>query len=409
MVDVLISGGGVAGSALAILLGRRGLKVEIFERCHFPKEKPCGEGLMPAGVAVLNRLGVGEAVGGAPFYGVRYHFGKHVTEGRFPQTAGLPVSGCGQRRRHLDEVLFRTAASVPGVIAHTGTHVDGPLSENGRVIGMFVDGQPHRAALIVAADGVHSRLRHKMGLNVPVRRKRLAIRAHFRLAEGQAQTPWVDVFLGPGHELYVTPLPGAEVLVAVLADARRLGESVRRSFYRWLLGQPELAKRLEGAEQVTPVLATSPLAAQALRGVAPGFVLLGDAAGFLDPITGGGMTQALITAELLARYVPDRRSPDDSWLWKFERERRALLLDYRLLTRMILWLADHPRFAEPLLLILNALPAFLSHAIGVSGGVRRLVAFPWSRSLDFEAVTGIKQVLAPPLSGPPLTGNRNRA
>jgi flavin-dependent dehydrogenase len=377
IADVLISGGGVAGSTLAILLGRRGLQVELFERCHFPKEKPCGEGLMPAGVAVLNRLGVGEAVGGAPFYGVRYHFGKHVTEGRFPQTAGLPVSGCGQRRKHLDEVLFRTAASVPGVIAHTGAHVDGPLRENGRVVGMFVDGQPRRAALIVAADGVHSRLRHKMGLNVPVRRKRFGIRAHFRLAKGQAQAPCVDVFLGPGHELYVTPLPGGEVLVAVLADAR------------------QLAKRLDGAEQVTPVLATSPLAAQARRGVAPGFVLLGDAAGFLDPITGGGMAQALMTAEMLARYIPDRLSPDDSWLWKFERARRALLLDYRILTRMIFWLVDHPRLGERLLLILNALPAFFSHVIGVSGGVRRLVAFPWSRSLDFEAVAGIKRVLGP--------------
>ena len=395
MADVLISGGGVAGSTLAILMGRRGFQVELFERCHFPKEKPCGEGLMPAGVAVLNRLGVGEAVGGVPFYGVRYHFGKYVTEGRFPQTAGLPVSGCGQRRKHLDEVLFRTAASVPGVIAHTGAHVEGPLLENGRVVGMFVDGQPRRAALIVAADGVHSRLRHKMGLNVPVRRKRFGIRAHFRLAKGHLQAPCVDVFLGPGHELYVTPLPGGEVLVAVLADARQLGESVERSFHRWLLGQAELAKHLEGAEQVTPVLATSPLAAQARRGVAPGFVLLGDAAGFLDPITGGGMTQALMTAELLARYIPDRVSPDDSWLWKFERARRAILLDYRILTRMILWLADHPRLAEPLLLFLNALPAFFSHVIGVSGGVRRLVAFPWSRSLDFEAVAGIKRVLDP--------------
>src|SRR5690242_21265558 len=123
MADVLIAGGGVAGSALAILLGRRGLQVELFERGHFPKEKPCGEGLMPAGVAVLNRLGLGEMVGGAPFYGVRYHFGSHVIEGRFPQTEGIPVSGRGQRRKHLDEVLFRTASSAPGVTTHTGTHV----------------------------------------------------------------------------------------------------------------------------------------------------------------------------------------------------------------------------------------------------------------------------------------------
>ncbi len=391
MADVLICGGGVAGSTLAILLGRRGMQVELFERSHFPKEKPCGEGLMPAGVAVLNRLGVGEAVGGAPFYGVRYHFGKHVTEGRFPKTDGLPVSGRGQRRKHLDEVLFRTAADAPGVIAHTGTHVDGPLCENGRVVGLLVDGQPRRAALVVGADGVHSRLRYKMGLNVPLRRKRFGIRAHFRLAKGQAQTSCVDVFLGLGHELYVTPLPEHEVLVAALVDAAQLGESVERSFHRWLLAEPELAKRLEGAEQITAALATSPLASQARNGVAPGFVLLGDAAGFLDPITGGGMTQALMTAELLDRYIPERASPDDSWLWKFEHARRALLFDYRILTRMVLWLADHPLLGQRLLWIIDALPSFFSHLIGVSGGVRRLVAFPWSRSLDFKAVAGIEQ------------------
>jgi len=394
MADVLISGGGVAGSTLTILLGRRGLQVELFERSNFPKEKPCGEGLMPAGVAVLNRLGLGEAVGGAPFYGVRYHFGKHVTEGRFPQTSGLPVSGRGQRRKHLDEVLFRAAANAPGVIAHTGTHVDGPLRENGRVVGMFVDGQPRRAALVVAADGVHSQLRHKMGLNVPVRRKRFGICAHFRLAKDHSQALCVDVFLGHGHELYVTPLPGGEVLVAVLADAQQLVESVERSFHRWLFAEPELAKRLEGAEQITPVLATSPLAAQARSGVAPGFVLLGDAAGFLDPITGGGMTQALMTAELLAWYIPDRVSQDESWLWKFERARRALLFDYRILTRMILWLADHRRLGQRLLWIMDVLPSLFSHVIGVSGGVRRLVAFPWSRSLDLKAVAGIERVLA---------------
>jgi flavin-dependent dehydrogenase len=394
MADILIAGGGVAGSALAILLGRRGMQVELFERFNFPKEKPCGEGLMPAGVAVLDRLGVGEAVGGAPFYGVRYHFGKHVTEGRFPQTGGRRVSGCGQRRKHLDEVLFRTAANAPGVIAHTGTHVDGPLRENGRVVGMYVDGQPRRAALVVAADGVHSRLRHKMGLNVPLRRKRFGIRAHFRLAKGKAQAPCVDVFLGHGHELYVTPLPGGEVLVAVLADAQQLVESVERSFRRWLLAEPELAKHLEGAEQITPVLATSPLAAQARSGVAPAFALLGDAAGFLDPITGGGMAQALMTAELLARYIPDQVSQDDSWLWKFERARRALLFDYRILTLMVLWLADHPWMGQRLLRIMDALPSFFSHVIGVSGGVRRLVAFPWSRSLDFKAVAGIERVRA---------------
>ncbi|MGA7625256.1 MAG: FAD-dependent monooxygenase [Candidatus Acidiferrales bacterium] len=153
MADVLISGGGLAGSALAILLGRRGLKVELFERGRFPREKPCGEGLMPAGVAVLNRLGVAEAVGGATFHGVRYHVRNRIAEGRFPVTGGLPVFGYGQRRKHLDQVLFRTAAGVPGVTAYTEARVNARLREHGHVVGLLVNGVPHRAPLTVAADG----------------------------------------------------------------------------------------------------------------------------------------------------------------------------------------------------------------------------------------------------------------
>jgi len=115
MADVLIGGGGIAGSSLAILLGRRGLTVELYERGRFPKEKPCGEGLMPGGVAVLHRLGLREAVGGAPFYGVRYHFGRQTAQGRFPPTSGFPVAGRGQRRKHLDQVPPR--GELPGKVA----------------------------------------------------------------------------------------------------------------------------------------------------------------------------------------------------------------------------------------------------------------------------------------------------
>ena len=82
MADVLIAGGGLAGSALAIQLGRQGISVEMFERGSFPREKPCGEGLMPAGVAALGRLGLEALPEGEPFWGIRYHFGKHLAEGR---------------------------------------------------------------------------------------------------------------------------------------------------------------------------------------------------------------------------------------------------------------------------------------------------------------------------------------
>ncbi len=355
MVDVLIAGGGIAGSGLAILLGRRGLTVELFERARFPREKPCGEGLMPAGVAILERLGLAEAVGGAPFYGVRYHLGDRTAEGRFPEIAGVPVAGRAQRRKHLDYVLFQAAAATPGVTAHTGTLVEALLSENGRVTGLIVSGEPRRARLVVAADGVHSRIRHQLGLDVPPRRKRLGIRAHFRLAPGQAQPPWVDVF-------------------AALADCEVWGASTECAFHRWWRAERRLASLMEGAEQISSLMGSSPLSGGARIGVAPGVALLGDAAGFLDPITGGGMTQALMSAELLAEYIVGRLGTQERWLWKFDRERQRMLRDYQMLTQMVLWVADHPRLAKGLLSSLKNSPKIFSHLVGVSGGVRRLFA-----------------------------------
>jgi len=327
---------------------------------------------MPGGVSVLQRLGLAEAAGGAPFYGVRYHFGDQTAEGRFPEADGQTVSGRGQRRKVLDHVLFKAAGETPGVTAHCGVRVDKPLVESGKVVGLLVEGEPRRARLTVAADGVHSRIRRFLGLDVPARRRRLGARVHFSLPLGRKQPPWVDVFVSRGHEFYVTPLPENEVLVAVLADGEALEETIECAFGRWWRDQPVLASRLEGAEQVTSLLCSSPLACSARTGVAPGVVLLGDAAGFLDPITGGGMSQALMTAELLTSYLRKGLPHADHWLWDFERDRRALLRDYILLTQVVLWLADHPSLAERLLSLLRVSPTLLSHLIGVSSGTRSL-------------------------------------
>ena len=173
----------------------------------------------------------------------------------------------------------------------------------------------------------------------------------------------------------MTPLPNRELLVAALADNGALREPIEQAFRRWWCFEPILASRLEGAEEITPLLCTAPLAGRARCGVAPGLVLLGDAAGFLDPITGGGMTQALMTAELLAKYVRRDFGGADDWLGDFERERRRMLHDYRVLTQMVLWLAEHPNLAQHLIAALRVVPSILSHLIGVSGGMKPLFGF----------------------------------
>jgi flavin-dependent dehydrogenase len=370
-VDVAIAGAGPAGSTLAILLGRAGLRVALFERQRFPREKACAEGIMPAGVAVLRRLGLD--IGGAPFSGVRYHgFGLQIAA-EFPPVGGHPSRGLGQRRFHLDAALFAAARGTPGVQAEEGAPVDGVLFSGDRVAGLSVGGQPVPARLVVAADGPRSLVRRKGGLEGrPRRQPRLGLRAHFRLAAGVPMPPLVEVFVGSGHELYVTPLPDGEVAVAALT-AEHDGNA-RALFDRWRGEHPALAALLDGAEQSSELAGQMPLESRARAGVRPGLALLGDAAGFIDPVTGSGMAQALLSAELLATLVA-RDGLDAAWerLEEFDRRRRLLLRDAALLTRMVLGLARRPFLARHTLRLLHARPPLYQHLVGVAGGVHPLV------------------------------------
>jgi flavin-dependent dehydrogenase len=239
-----------------------------------------------------------------------------------------------------------------------------------------------RARLFIGADGPHSPVRRSLGLDAPrPKRARIGLRTHFRLARPADQPSLIEVFIGNGHELYVTPLPGDEVLVAGLSDRDVAAEDpaggARAALARWIDAEPVLRARLVGAETLTAVAGRSPLGHRARAGFAPGAVLLGDAAGFIDPVTAGGMAQALLTAELLAPFVTkalgDGGANGDRWLRRFDRQRRALLRDYHLLTRFVLFLVGRPRLARAMMQLMRRRPKMMAHLIGVAGGVRRLI------------------------------------
>jgi flavin-dependent dehydrogenase len=235
-----------------------------------------------------------------------------------------------------------------------------------------VEGSERRATLVVGADGPQSRLRHALSLDVPSREKCVGLRAHFRLANGDEQTKWVDVYHRRGYELYVTPLPNGELSVAVLARTAAIQGGVEDQFRLWRIAEPELAERLEGAQQISEVMAISPLSGRSRPTFLPGFILLGDAAGFSDPLTGGGMMHALLAAELLAKYARQAFGKGEAWLGQFDRDRRAMLRDFRIMTRMMVMLTNHPQWLSTVLRGLRFSPALFSHLIGVSAGIRGL-------------------------------------
>lgn len=329
------------------MLGRSGFAVRLFEKSLFPREKACGEGLMPAGVAVLQRWDLEELVGGCHFHGVRFYFDAGSTKPSSYKTFRFQSPGLGQRRKVLDQALISCAAATPGVQVHTGVRVDRLILERGTVKGLRLGGHEYRAPLVVAADGAQSIIRKKLGLNDAVKRGRFGVRAHFRLADAQPQIPWVEVFIGNKIEIYATPLPNQEISVALLAEVGTFRGSTKSEFLSLCRSFPALAHRLEGAEQITQLMGAAPISGNTRHTITPGAVLLGDAAGHADPVTGTGMTQALITAELLSKHLVRRKKVDAAWSRRFEQQRRAILATYRTMARIALWLSQKPSLARP--------------------------------------------------------------
>jgi 2-polyprenyl-6-methoxyphenol hydroxylase-like FAD-dependent oxidoreductase len=407
-VDLVVVGGGPAGASLAIAAGRAGLSVDLLEARHHPRDKACGEGIMPSGVRALARLGFSDGCGGQRYWGVRYRgFGVDVVAD-FPADAGAPATapfGLGQRRTVLDRALVEVARATPGVRVFEDCPVDGLELGWGRVVGVRAGERRFRGRLTVGADGVQSTVRRLLGLGLEpdsgqashegqedragapghararqarhARHARIGWRMHFRLAPGREPSPHVEVHVGRDHEIYVTPLPEGQVLVAALAGQGAVQGDAEATLRRWIALHPALRESLAGAEALSPARGRYPLVRGARAGVAPGAILLGDAAGNSDPITGGGISQALLSAELLASQLPAAlRGPDShydgEWLQEFDRRRRALLRDYRWLTAGLVEVARVPMLARAMLHAMRARPAIMRHMVGVAAGLRPL-------------------------------------
>jgi len=304
-------------------------------------DKACGEGLMPDGLARLEALGVElPPAEQMPFRGIRYLDGDLVAQGDFPELAG-----CGIRRLVLHRSMVERAREV-GVDLRWGTSARG--LEAG---GVRTDRGLCRARWIVGADGLNSRVRQWAGLQrAPVRRRRFGVRRHY-VAE-----PWtgrVEVYWGRGAEAYVTPVGPRCVGIAMLCGGRP-------ARFDALLEQfPALAGRITGAEVVSEDRGAGPLEQHA-RGVVRGQVaLVGDAAGYLDAITGEGLSVAFHQAFALADAI---RSND---LASYAAEHRRICRFPNVMTRSLLVLERHPALRRPVFRALARDPGLFSRLLAI--------------------------------------------
>lgn len=374
MSDVIVVGGGPAGSALAIMLGRQGLEVELYDQGHFPRDKPCGEGLMPMGVDVLGGLGLKPGVSGRRFRGVCYHVGDTSVRGGFGgENSGERRYGLAQRRLYLDAHLWQAARSTPGVVAREQAYVEAPLVEHGRVAGVLVGGETRRAGQVIAADGSMSSIRRRLGLIRPLSPRRMGIRSHYRCAPGQVLPDHVQIFVRRGYELYVTPLPHREMLVAALAHDQAYDGSLSKAYRLWIEREALLCSWLDGAKQVSELAGRGPLSCDTLqRACPPGLILVGDAATSVDPVTAGGLSLALLSAELLAGELPEILRGSLRARQRFEAARARATRVHRLLGTALLRLGSHPEAARYVCRFMQTYPALMRMLV-------RLASERWRR------------------------------
>ena len=377
-IDVLVVGGGPAGMAAGISFGRAGLRTLVCERGSLPADKPCGEGMMPTGLACLERLGVSAYLDRAhmrAFAGVHYL----PTSGAGASARFAEGPGQGIRRTELSRAFCSRAQKIDALEVRSRTLVTlGLRGPNGTEA--WLDGQKVTARLIVGADGFRSEVRRWAGLQgVSHRKRRFAVQQHFHC---EPWSEYLEVHWAGDAEAYVTPCGREEVGVAVMWEAeekktgggQRLMESMLSRF-------PRLNASLQGVRSSAAARAIGPMHQVARSPVSDGVALVGDASGYLDAITGEGISLALAQAQALYDSVgpwmlSNDRVPTGRELQGYSRRISGMVRQHQLITRLVLFLSRKPRLAARAIKGLGRQPELFRWLLSANMGAASATSIP---------------------------------
>jgi menaquinone-9 beta-reductase len=344
--DVAVVGAGPAGAAAALYAARRGHRVVVFDRQSFPRDKPCGEGLMPSGRPILRELGLEDAIiaAGAPsLNGIQFGLpGRPPVVVAFPEHRG-ERAGLGVRRLDFDARLVEQLESDDRIRLCQRTTVNDIKTDEPARLRLLTTAGEIRARFVAVADGLRSPIRHRFGWTTgPRPPHRYGVIAHWT-TDG-AIDPWVRITFDDGLEVYDGPVAANQRMVGLLCYQDRMREFGGRLAARYREIVLSLRPELGGAEMVGSVSAVGPFWYGARPVAKAGIFLVGDAAGFSDPITGEGMAAGLRQGRAFAEAI-DQPHPE-----------RGYRLAHRRLT-------SNPRRVASLLLRLSRTPALVERGI----------------------------------------------
>jgi flavin-dependent dehydrogenase len=377
--DVAVIGAGPAGAAAALFAARRGHRVIIFDKQIFPRDKPCGEGLMPSGRPPLRELGLEDAVvsGGAPpLNGIE--FGR-VEEP--PVAVPFPAhaderAGLGIRRLTFDAQLADALGHDSHVRFSSETEVRDLRRDGDGMLTVITTTGEVRARFVAVADGLRSALRHRLGWTVgPRPPHRYGIVAHW--AMDAPVDPSVRITFDRDLEVYEGPVAGNQRMVALLCYQDRMREFGGRLEPRYREIAQAIRPGLCDADLVGSVSAVGPFWYGATTVADHGIFLIGDAAGFADPITAEGIAtglrQARAFAEALASPNPERA---------YRRSHQQITKDPHRVAALFLRLSRTPALVDRAIRNHRHSPQTLTKLLGIGfgyWGFNRITPREWLR------------------------------
>ena len=323
--DVLVVGGGPAGSTIAALLAQKGRHVVVLEKDRFPRFH-IGESLLPLNLPIFERLGVADAVARIGVYkpGAEVISDEHAqaTTFRFAHNPYLSVGHSYHvRRADFDKLLLDNSRRL-GATVLEGTRVtEVELKAGGcsRITALGPDGAPSAwfPRFLVDASGRDTLLLKRLGLKrVDKRNNTAAVFGHFRnvpCRDGNAEG-MITMHLFRHGWFWMIPLPDDVMSVGMVGTGsffRTRREDLDSFFARAVAASPSVAERMVKAEPIAPLVTTANYSYDSRRYAGDGYILIGDAAAFIDPLFSSGvmmaMSSAAFAADVVHAWLDDRK------------------------------------------------------------------------------------------------------